>query len=72
MEDQISKHVREGIHWPYFISSFYIYVQMFTHIHTHTKKNPVKGRLVTPEDNKTADISQITGINQTDNYRHPQ
>lgn len=72
MEDQISKHVREGLHWPVFHKQFlYICTDVYTHTHTK-KKPPVKGRLVTPEDNKTADISQITGINQPDNYRHPQ
>lgn len=69
MEDQISKHVREGFHWPVFHKQF---LYICTDVYTHTKKTLVKGRLVTPEDTKTADISQITGINQTDNYRHPQ
>lgn len=46
-----------------FHKQFYIYVQMFTHIH----KNTEKGRLITPEDDKTPDITQSHVLTITDN-----
>lgn len=48
-----------------FHKQFYIYVQMFTRI--HTKKTTEKGRLITPEDNKTHDITQSHVLTITDN-----
>lgn len=40
---------------------------MFTGIHKHTKKNTEKGRLITPEDDKTHDITQSHVLTITDN-----
>lgn len=48
-----------------FHKQFYIYVQMFTRI--HTKKTTEKGRLITPEDDKTPDITQSHVLTITDN-----
>lgn len=45
---------------------FYIYVQMFTRIHKK-KKTTEKGRLITPEDDKTHNITQSHVLTITDN-----